>query len=109
MQIRIANRQDEKKILQFASEIKLEFTGESDTPESVADLSNIEASYFGHDGVFLLAEEEGKIVAIAGAKMIDEDVLAVRRICVAKDWRAKGIARQLIKVIIPIAQRLLYK
>ena len=109
MQIRIANRQDEKKLLPFIEEIYKERGKALDLTRADSDLKNVEASYFGKDGVFLLAEEDQKIIGIAGANMMSDDLCALRRIYVAPDWRRKGIARQMLNVILGIARRFEYK
>jgi len=69
----------------------------------------VEANYFGKDGVFLVAEEEQKVVGIAGANMIDLDTCELRRIYVAKDFRRRGIGRKMLSIIVSIAKRLDYK
>lgn len=109
MQIRIANRQDEKKIVPFVEEIYNERGIKLDLASVDSDLKNVEANYFGKDGVFLLAEEEQKIIGVAGANMIDDDLCALSRIYVAKDWRRKGIGRQMLNIVVAIAKRFEYK
>jgi predicted N-acetyltransferase YhbS len=109
MQIRLGNRQDESSINQLVFAVMKEFdlTVEPDRTES--DLKNIEANYFGHDGVFLIAEEEGKLIGIAGARRSNDCVLELVRMAVDKDWRGKGIARQLISTVLSFANDLGYK
>ncbi|PWT94864.1 MAG: hypothetical protein C5B53_12270 [Candidatus Melainabacteria bacterium] len=109
MQIRIANRQDEKKIVEFIEGILSEYQWKLDPASADADLKNVEANYFGKDGAFLIAEHEQKIVGIAAANMFDENSCALRRIYVAKDFRRKGIAGDMFSVIVSIARRLDYK
>ena len=59
MQIRIGARQDEKGI-QALTEAKYE---KAEVPPSgdEQDLRNIEANYFGKDGIFLVVEENGEV------------------------------------------------
>lgn len=109
MQIRIANRQDEKKLVPFVEEIYNEFGVKLDLASVDSDLKNVEANYFGKDGVFLLAEEEQKVIGIAGAHMVSDDLCALRRIYVAKGWRRKGIGRQMLNIVVAIAKRFQYK
>jgi putative acetyltransferase len=109
MQIRIANRQDEKKIVEFVETIFSEHNLKLDLASLDADLKNVEANYFGKDGAFLVAEHEQKIVGVAAANMIDESTCALRRIYIAKDFRRKGIAAEMLSIIVSILRRLDYK
>jgi putative acetyltransferase len=109
VQIRIANRQDEKKIVEFVEAIFSEHNSKLDLTSVDADLKNVEANYFGKDGAFLVAEHEQKIVGVAAANMIDENTCALRRIYVAKDFRRKGLASEMLSGVISILRRLDYK
>jgi len=78
MQIRIANRQDEAPIRAL-----LEKQGTVlDLKAADRDLHNIDQGYFAHDGLLLVAEAEGEIIAIAGARQSanDKSVLQVIRL-----------------------------
>jgi putative acetyltransferase len=109
MQIRIANRQDEKKIVEFIERIFSQSNLKLELNSTDADLKSLEANYFGKDGAFLVAEHEQKIVGIAAANMVDEHTCALRRLYVEKDFRRKGVASELLSIIVSIARRLDYK
>jgi N-acetylglutamate synthase-like GNAT family acetyltransferase len=109
MQIRIANRQDEKRIQQFLKQSNGQSLEAPQDDSIDPDLVNIEANYFGRDGAFLLAESEGEIVAIAGANKMNEDTFALRRIVVAQAWQRKGLGRRLMHLLEAIADRLFFK
>jgi N-acetylglutamate synthase-like GNAT family acetyltransferase len=109
MQIRIANRQDEKRVQALSEEICQEFGHPFDLDKADQDLKNIEAKYIGQDGICLVAEEEKQIVGFAGASKHDDELLVLRRISLHKDWRHKGIGRQMIKIVMSHAQRMGFK
>jgi N-acetylglutamate synthase-like GNAT family acetyltransferase len=109
MQIRIANRQDEKRIFALITEIGHESGTKLDLETADKDLKNVEASYFGQAGLFLVAEADSKIIALAGANRVDETICALRRICVSKDWRRQGIGHQMMAIIIENARMLDYR
>lgn len=109
MQIRLGNRQDEKAIGTLVFDVMKEFDLPIKPGGSEADLKNIEANYFARDGVFLVAEEEGKLVGIAGARRSEENVLELVRMAVTKDWRGKGCARNLISTVLSFARDLGYE
>lgn len=109
MQVRIANRQDEPQIRSFVDAI-YQTSGRSLNLESEdSDLRNIEANYFGKEGLFLVAEEEGKISGIAGARKKSETVLELRRLMIEKEKSSSEIVQQLMQVIVGFAPRLLYE
>jgi putative acetyltransferase len=99
MQIRLGNRQDEPAITALVYQVMEEYglTPQPETAES--DLKNIEANYFGRDGLFLVAEEDKDIIGIAAARSNDEDELDLERMAVAKKFRGKGIARELMETV----------
>jgi len=77
MQIRIANRQDEAPVRAL-----LESQGVVlDMPGGDQDLRNLDHNYFGHDGLFVVAEEDGKVIAFAGARKVEgeDDILELTR------------------------------
>jgi len=109
MQIRLGNRQDEPAINTLVTEVMTEFSLPIDRDGSESDLKNIESNYFARDGVFLVAEKEGKLVGVAGARRSQEDVLELVRIAVAKSFRGKGAARSLLSTVLSFANDLDYE
>lgn len=109
MQIRLGNRQDEPSINNLVLAVMKEFCLPVEPDRTESDLKNIESNYFGHDGVFLIAEEDGQLIGVAGARRSNDSVLELVRLAVDKDWRGKGIARQLISTILSFANDLGYQ
>lgn len=109
MQIRLANKQDEPAVSKLVFEVMEEFGLSPEPLGSESDLKNIEGQYFGHNGVFLVAEDERSIVGIAGARRSNDLDLELVRLAVAKSWRGKKIARQLIESVFKFAGDLDYK
>lgn len=101
MQIRVANRQDEPIIRTIVNQAYAESAvAEVDLKERDADLNNIESNYFWHDGIFVVAEEDGQIVGLAGARRGDtEQDLELVRMVVSGAKRRRGIARKLLETI----------
>lgn len=81
-QIRIANKQDETHIRALAKEAHASISKEFDLDGGDADLKNIEWTYFGHDGVFLVLEVDGKIAGYAGAAKLSDDAIEIKRLYV---------------------------
>ncbi len=109
MQIRVANRQDEKNIQSIFAEICKKKGEELDLSDGHKDLRNIEANYFGNEGLFLLAEEESKLIGIAGARKKNEDTISIDRFYIDDAYKRKGIDQQFMQVIVPFAERMFYK
>jgi hypothetical protein len=78
MQIRFANRQDEAPVRSFLESqgVVLDLAGADN------DLRNLDLNYFGKDGIFIVAEEAGKLIAFAGARKLDSDneILELKRL-----------------------------
>lgn len=108
MQIRLGNRQDETAIAELVFKVMEEFGLKPDPQGAESDLKNIEAKYFGNDGVFFVAEHEKQIVGVAGAKRDSDQELELVRLAVAKGFRGMGIARDLMQTIIRFANDLDY-
>ncbi|MBU6452513.1 MAG: hypothetical protein KGS72_12080 [Cyanobacteria bacterium REEB67] len=82
MQIRFANRQDEAPVRAL-----LESQGAAlDLAGADRDLRNLDQNYFGRDGLFIVAEAEGEVVAFAGARRSESDaeILLLNRLNVDK-------------------------
>lgn len=69
MQIRLYSRQDDKEFRKLMQEIYLTQGLELDLDGKDHDLRNVEGSYFGNDGLFLVAEDEGVIKGFCGARI----------------------------------------
>jgi N-acetylglutamate synthase-like GNAT family acetyltransferase len=105
MQIRVANRQDEPAIRAIVSEAKVQAgQAEVNLTGADADLSNVDANYFWYDGIFLVAEDDGKIVGLVGAKRgKSEQILELLRLTVSLPYRKQGIARSLLESVLYFA------
>lgn len=109
MQIRVANRQDEKQIQSTFAELCSKKNEELDLSSKHSDLRNIEANYFGSEGIFLVAEEDGKIIGFAGAKKSSDPVISVDRFYVNDAYKRSGIDQKFMQVILPFASRMFYE
>jgi putative acetyltransferase len=108
MQIRLGNRQDEPAITVLVFDVMKEFGLEPKPDGAESDLKNIEAHYFGRDGIFLVAESDKQIVGIAGARRSSENELELVRMAVGKTFRGKGIARDLMRTVVNYAKDMGY-
>jgi len=111
VQIRIANRQDEPEIRTFVESIYKASGSSFEIETKDADLRNIEANYFGKEGLLLVAEHENKIVGLAGAKKKSESVLEIKRLIGSSGsgFDQAEMLSELITVIVEFAPRLLYE
>ncbi|MFA6212913.1 MAG: hypothetical protein WCT03_05410 [Candidatus Obscuribacterales bacterium] len=69
MQIRLYSRQDDKEFRKLMQEIYSTQGQELDLDGKDNDLRNVEGSYFGNDGLFLVAEDDGVIKGFCGARI----------------------------------------
>jgi len=109
MQIRVANRQDEKQIQSIFADICSKKGEEFDLNSRHKDLRNIEANYFGNEGIFLVAEDDGKIIGFAGAKKESDSVLSLDRFYIDDAHKRNGIDQQFMQIIVPFAKRMYFE
>ncbi|HEY9785508.1 MAG TPA: GNAT family N-acetyltransferase [Candidatus Obscuribacterales bacterium] len=109
MQIRIANKQDEPSIRQLFELAADELAFTCDFAGTDADLKNVEWSYFGHDGAFFIAEDDKRLIGMAGALKKTETILQLRRLFVVSECRGRGIGQALLKMVIEFASNLDYQ
>lgn len=108
MQVRIANKQDEAEIRTFVESICKASGSDFNLETSDSDLRNVEASYFGKEGLFIVAEQEGKIVGVAGARKLTENELELKRLIMSDQFADDEVVSEMLGVIINFARRLLY-
>ena len=111
MQIRVANRQDEPIIRTIVNQALAERgSSEVDLKGRDEDLNNVEQHYFWHDGLFLVAEDDGQIIGLVGARKCEhDDSLELLRLVVVPSHRKKGVAHSLMDTVFFFARNLEYK
>jgi predicted N-acetyltransferase YhbS len=111
MQIRVANRQDEPAIRAIVNEARaLRGEPEIDLGGADADLNNIDAKYFWHDGIFVVAEESDAIIGLVGARRDgDSETLRLVRLAVKPEHRKQGVGRRLVDTVFFFARNLEYE
>lgn len=108
-QIRIANKQDEPHIRALAKDALEGISEEMDPDGSDADLKNIEWSYFGHEGVFLVLELDRTVVGIAGAAKLSDDTLEIKRLYVKPDLGLEKDLLSLLDMLLDFACKMDYR
>lgn len=108
MQVRFANRQDEPNIRTFVESVYADSGRTFDLEGSDSDLRNIDAQYFGQEGLLIVVEEDKKIFGVAGARRKSEDVLELRRLLLDPTLKEGDTAAELIGIVVRFAPRLLY-
>ncbi|HEY9773299.1 MAG TPA: GNAT family N-acetyltransferase [Planktothrix sp.] len=108
MQIRIGNKQDESSARALIEGVLAEDSNKLDLDGADSDLKKIETHYFGHDGIFLVAEVDRQVAGIAAALKRTETVCELKRLYVGRPHRNKDIEAQLLRQIIKFAKDLDY-
>lgn len=108
MQVRIANKQDEADIRTFVESIYKQSGLMLDLESGDSDLRNIEANYFGKEGLFIVAEDEGQIAGIAGARRKSDSVLEFNRLIMSDQFARDQVVSELLDVVVNFANRLFY-
>ncbi len=101
MQIRLFNRQDDKELRALVQAINESQGTAMDLDGKDNDLRNVEGSYFGHDGLFLVAEDEGTIIAFCGARIgTSASNVAGETLEVTRLWSKDGIDPSIVEKLI---------
>src|SRR5262249_24018106 len=96
MQIRIGNKQDEAPARALVEAAYKDAGASVDLTGADSDLRGIETNCFSRDGIFLVADEERKLIGFAAAAKRKEEVLELLRLFVSSDWRKRGIGSSLL-------------
>jgi hypothetical protein len=108
MQIRLYNRQDDKEFRKLMQELYQQQGRQFDLDGADNDLRNVEGSYFGNEGLFLIAEDEGTIKAFCGARIepgtkkeTGYDTMTVKRLHVssANETARQELIEKLLNVV----------
>ena len=73
------------------------------------DLSRIEKIYDGKNGLFLVAEENGKIIAMGAFRKIGFELAEIKRMRVSPDMQGKGIGKIMYETLEERARELGFK
>lgn len=100
-QIRIGNRQDEPIVRPLIAHILAKNPEELDLNGADKDLRNIEQAYFGNGGLFLIAERDGVVVGLLGAKEAESpECLRIDRFYIFDQSEAgEQTAKDLLRVL----------
>lgn len=69
------------------------------------DLQRLSEAYRGPDGIFLVAEDAGRIVGTCGVKAEDSHTAILRRLFVESSCRGKGIGHGLLQEALAFCRR----
>jgi N-acetylglutamate synthase-like GNAT family acetyltransferase len=108
VQIRIGNKQDESQVRDLVAQLLEEAGQKLDLATVDKDLKQIEVHYFGHDGVFLVAEQERTVFGFAAARQSTDTICELRRLYISRDHRRNGAGSLLLKQICSFAKKLDY-
>jgi hypothetical protein len=99
MQIRIFNRQDDKALRAIIGQL-----GNLDLDDKDSDLRNVEGTYFGNNGIFLVAEDDGQIKAYMGARLLNKTDNSDKRHDDTGDQEILTVTRKGVATGIPEAE-----
>ena len=104
MSFRRATNADASAVLALVEECLAEYGFLPDLKTSESDLLDIEGSYDGSGGLFLVEEENG-IVATGGLVLLDGEIGKIRKMYVRQDARGRGLGRAILQRLLAEARR----
>jgi len=103
--LREARPADQESIRAIVGEVLREYGLEVDPEETDADLGDVQASYVGRGGVFLvLTTRDGTIVGCGGLYPLAGGEAEIRKMYFLPDARGKGYGRRLLTELIGAAR-----
>ncbi len=103
MNLRRANIRDTERIVKLVKSGLKEFGFVYSSETSESDLLNIEREYFGNNGIFLVLENNNKLIATGAIKEIKKNIFKIRKMYVDKSQRGKGFGKQILIHLIEFA------
>lgn len=104
VQVRVGNKQDEASVRALVCEVLGVLEQKLDLHGSDSDLKSVESHYFGHDGVFLVAEENRIIFGFAAGVRKSDTVCELKRLYIQSSRRRTGLGSQLLNQVITFAR-----
>jgi len=99
--LREARPADQESIRAIVDCVLAEYGLQADAEETDADLGDVQASYVGRGGVFLvLTRSDGSIVGCGGLYPISATEAEIRKMYFLPDARGKGYGRRLLTELI---------
>jgi putative acetyltransferase len=103
--LREARPADQESIRAIVGEVLREYGLEVDPKETDADLADVQASYVGRGGVFLvLTGSDGSIAGCGGLYPVSATEAEIRKMYFLPDARGKGYGRRLLTLLIGAAR-----
>lgn len=105
MTIRPCVHSDAPRIVELVSGILAREFSADQAAYPVDDLERLSETYRGPNGIFLVAEDAGRIVGTCGVKAEDSHTALLRRLFVEASHRGKGIGRRLLEEAVAFCRK----
>ena len=105
MTIRPCKSSDAPQVVELVSGILAREFSEDQAAYPVDDLQRLSETYRGPNGLFLVAEDAGRIVGTCGVKAEDSHTAILRRLFVDASCRGKGIGRGLLEEAVAFCRK----
>jgi len=105
--LRLASNADCEPIAKLVFGVLNEYGLKPDPASTDADIEDIESSYFGRGGTFLVLEaEDGSIIGAYGLYPLEEHTCELRKMYLHKAYRGKGLGKRLLDDALAKARQL---
>jgi putative acetyltransferase len=105
--LRLANNRDCDNTASLVDSILREYDLKLDPACTDADIKDIESSYFGRGGTFIVLEaEDGSIIGAYGLYPVEEQTCELRKMYLQKAHRGKGLGKLLLEDALSKARQL---
>ncbi|MEL6458879.1 MAG: GNAT family N-acetyltransferase [Cyanobacteria bacterium J06621_15] len=77
--------------------------------DSKFDIDNIKSDYFDNNGIFLVLLDENRVVGSGAIRKLDDETCELKRMWFFKDYRGKGYALKMVKMLFDFAKQAGYQ
>ncbi|MBI5034490.1 MAG: GNAT family N-acetyltransferase [Chloroflexi bacterium] len=73
------------------------------------DIEDFQARYFDNGGLFLVVEDDGRMIGMGAVRKIDDDACELRRIWLLPEYHGRGIGYRVVQMLFDFARAAGYK
>ncbi len=75
----------------------------------MSDIDDVESHYFNNEATFLVVTDEERVIGSGAIRRLDNDICELKRMWLLKEYRGRGLGREMAQNLLDFARRAGYK
>src|SRR5438128_467958 len=75
-----------------------------DDPKTLADLDDVQTNYFADRGTFVVVLDDNRVIGTGAIKCLDKKICELRRMFLLKEYRGRGLGKQVAQYLLEFAR-----